>query len=190
VLPVLGRPLIAWAVDAALGSEYFGPGNVYVSTEDEEIAAAAESAGAQVVARPDSLAGDAVWTEPVIQHAVERIEEDRGRQVELVGWMNACLPELETADIDRAVERLRDEGLREVVSVDESGRSNSAIRVLRRETLFQQRLSVGFAVMRLDYMDIHTRTELDAVEARLRERAGSERSGSARPFREERAEQR
>lgn len=175
VAALAGRPLIAWTIEAALGSRYLGPGSVYVSTEDPEIAAAAREAGAGVVERPVALAGDRVWTEPVIRHAVEVVEAEQGR-VEHVAWMNACVPELTAADIDRAFDRLVDEGLREVVSVDASGKSNSAVRVLRRETLFQERLSVGFAVMHLDYTDIHTETDLAAAEVRLKARLeGGER---------------
>lgn len=169
IVPLLGRPLIAWTIEAALESEAIGAGNVYVSTEDAEIAAAAESHGARVIERPAELAGDDVWTEPVIQHAVREIESERGT-VELVVWMNACLPQLTSADIDGAVDRLRSEGLREVVSVDLEGRSNSAVRVLRRETLFQERLSVGFAAFPLDYIDIHTREDLERAELALRDR--------------------
>ncbi len=169
IVPLLGKPLIGWAIEAALGSASVGPGNVYVSTEDGEIARSAEAHGARVIERPPELAGDDVWTEPVIQHAVRAIESERGT-VGLVVWMNACLPQLTPADIDGAVARLRAEGLREVVSVDLEGRSNSAVRVLRRETLFQQRLSVGFAAFPLDYIDIHTRDDLEAAERILRER--------------------
>ena len=177
MLPVLGRPLLAWTVEAALGSRFLGPGAVFVSTEDEEIADAARAAGAGVIHRPAELAGDRVWTEPVIRHAVETVEAERrsgstpaSPGIELVAWMNACVPELTTADIDRAFERLEAEGLREVISVDAEGRSNSAVRVVRRDVLFQERLSVVFAAMPLGYLDIHTAEELEAVEQRLRER--------------------
>ncbi len=169
ILPVLGKPLLAWTVEAALGSRYLGPGTVYVSTEDAEIAAAARAAGAGVIDRPAELAGDAVWTEPVIRHALETAEA-AGASPELVVWMNACVPELTSADIDRAFDRLMEEGLREVISVDAEGRSNSAVRVIRRDVLFQDRLSVGFAAMPLDYLDVHTAEDLAAVERRLRER--------------------
>ena len=170
VVPVLGKPLIQWTVEAALASRWLGSGNVFVSTEDDEIAAAAREAGAGVIRRPPELAGDAVWTEPVIEHAAQSVESESG-PLGLVAWMNACVPELTADDIDRAFDRLRDERLREVVSVDMGGRSNSAIRVLRREVLGQGRLSVVFAVERLDYLDVHTIDDIAAVEARLRQRA-------------------
>ena len=182
VLPVLGKPLLAWTVEAALGSRFLGPGSVYVSTEDAEIAAAARTAGAEVIDRPEALAADHVWTEPVIRHAVEMVEATgsgdgsvggagAGAPIELVAWMNACVPELTSADIDRAFQRVLEEGLREVISVDAEGRSHSAVRVVRRDVLFQDRLSVVFAAMPLDYMDVHTAEELEAVERRLRERS-------------------
>lgn len=169
VLPLHGKPLVAWMIDAALGSRYLGPGNVFVSTEDDEIAGAARAAGAGVIERPPALAGDAVWTEPVIRHAVEEVERERG-PLDVVAWMNACVPELTSADIDRVFERLLREELREVVSVDPEGRSNSAVRVVRRDALFQDRLSVVFAVERFDYVDVHTAADLAAAESRLKER--------------------
>ncbi len=166
VLPVLGKPLVAWAIEAAQGSRYIGPGGVFVSTEDEEIAAVARAAGAEAIQRPAALSGDAVWTEPVIRHAVEHLEA-AGRVIELVMWMNACAPEVTPADVDYAFDRLLNENLREVFSVDEALRSNSIVRALRRETLAQNSLSVKCGVVILNYVDIHTAADLQAAEARL-----------------------
>ena len=160
--PLLGKPLLAWTVEAALGSRYLGPGSVYVSTEDAEIADVARRAGAGVIERPADLAADAVWTQPVIRHAVET-----------VAWMNACIPERTSADIDRGFERLISQGLREVISVDAEGNAYSAVRILRRDALFQDSLSVVFAVFTLDYLDVHTTEDLAIVERRLRERSQS-----------------
>lgn len=56
VAPLLGRPLLAWALDAALGSGIFDA--VWVSTDDNEIAARARQLGASVDARPPRLASD------------------------------------------------------------------------------------------------------------------------------------
>mgnify|MGYP001592978553 CR=1 FL=1 len=51
-----GKPLLAYAVEAALQSQVFR--EVWVSTEDAEIATVARDCGAQVHARPQELAGD------------------------------------------------------------------------------------------------------------------------------------
>lgn len=168
-IPVAGRPLLGWAVRAALGSRFIGPGNVYVSTEDLGIAEIAAAEGATPVIRPPELAGDDVWTEPVIRHAVEEIERASGK-LDVVVWMNACLPEIVSQDVDACVDRLLHDGLREVIAIDGTGRSHSAVRALTRAALDQRRLSVDFATVVLNYVDVHTRDDVELVERRLRSR--------------------
>ena len=51
---VEGRPLIAYAIEAALSSEVFE--HVYVSTEDPELGEVALEAGAVVIKPPTALA--------------------------------------------------------------------------------------------------------------------------------------
>lgn len=56
VLPLAGRPLLEYTVNAALGSGAFE--RIVVSTDDDEIAAVARAAGAEVLSRPAALADD------------------------------------------------------------------------------------------------------------------------------------
>ena len=57
IKPFAGKPMLAYAVDAALASGLFA--NVVVSTDDEEIAALARSLGAAVpFMRPAELSDD------------------------------------------------------------------------------------------------------------------------------------
>jgi N-acylneuraminate cytidylyltransferase len=55
IAPLRGRPLLAWTVEAARASALFP--EVWVSTDDAEIAAVARGAGAVVHDRPAALAG-------------------------------------------------------------------------------------------------------------------------------------
>ncbi len=167
IQPLLGRPILDYSIAAGLASRHVGAGNVYVSTDDAEIAEIAIECGANVIERPPELARDDVWTEPVIQHAVEFVERD-GKLIDIVVWMNACAPEVQAPDIDHAVERLIQENLREVFAVDENLCSTSIVRAVRREALFQGRLSVKCAVMILPYIDIHYQEDLTRAEDRLR----------------------
>ncbi len=167
---IMGKPLIAWVVEALVGSAYLDIDDVYVSTDDEEIAEIATRHGASVVRRPPELAEDAVWTEPVIQHAVREVEEATGKPIDIALWMNASIPEIQTRDIDRAIGKLLHDGLSEVMSVDAHDNCTSAVRVIRRASLFQQRLSVNCGVIRLPYIDIHDETDLQNVEKRLEAR--------------------
>jgi len=56
ILPLAGKPMLAYSVEAALESGLFDP--VFVSTEDEEVGRIAERYGAAVHPRPRELADD------------------------------------------------------------------------------------------------------------------------------------
>ena len=170
---VLGTPLVGWVANAALSSRYLGAGRVFVSTDDEEISRLATKHGARVITRPSELADNTTWTEPVIRHAVTHLEQS-GLHVDLVVWLNASIPEVQGADIDLAIRKLLDAGLREVFAVDGRDHCTSAVRVLRRSALDQRALSVNAGVVRLDYIDVHYASDLKLVEERLLRRRQSE----------------
>lgn len=72
VLQFCGRPLIAWTIAAALESGVAG--RVIVSTDDEEIAAVAREAGAEVpFLRPAELATDEATTLDVALHLLDTL---------------------------------------------------------------------------------------------------------------------
>lgn len=76
IRPFCGKPMIARSIEAALESGVFD--SVVVSTDDEEIAAVAESCGAQApFRRPPELSNDRAATIPVIAHAIRWWEENR-----------------------------------------------------------------------------------------------------------------
>ena len=53
ILPLVGKPLIAWSIESAINSAMID--RVVVSTDDPEIAQVAEKFGAQVLMRPANL---------------------------------------------------------------------------------------------------------------------------------------
>jgi CMP-N-acetylneuraminic acid synthetase len=80
IVPLHGKPLIAWALEAVLASEIYE--RVYVSTEDREIAAVAVEFGAEVpYMRPDELARDGIAAVYPAVHLVEFLKE-RGEEYE------------------------------------------------------------------------------------------------------------
>jgi CMP-N,N'-diacetyllegionaminic acid synthase len=90
VRPLAGRPLIAWSIAAARDSGVCEA--VLVSTDDEEIAAAAREAGASVPwLRPAALATDTAPTLDVLRHALEWYEAAQGR-VEAVVLLQPTSP--------------------------------------------------------------------------------------------------
>ena len=65
-----GKPLIAWSIETAINSGVFD--EVYVSTDDSEIADIAEYYGANVpFKRPENLSNDFAIDKDVIQHFIE-----------------------------------------------------------------------------------------------------------------------
>jgi len=69
----LGRPIIAYPIDAAQKSGLFD--KIIVSTDDDEIADVAMSFGAEVpFLRPRELSDDFTGTIPVIAHAIKELE--------------------------------------------------------------------------------------------------------------------
>src|SRR5712691_1233000 len=67
--PLLGKPLLAWSVEAAKESRRLDA--FAVSTEDREIARVARQYGADVIERPPELASDEASTLAVLQHALK-----------------------------------------------------------------------------------------------------------------------
>ncbi|NUG82696.1 pseudaminic acid cytidylyltransferase, partial [Acinetobacter bereziniae] len=65
----LGKPMIAWSIEAALSSGIFD--EVWVSTDDIEIAEISKRYGAKVpFIRPDKISDDFSTTADVMAHAV------------------------------------------------------------------------------------------------------------------------
>ena len=65
----LGKPIIAYSIEAALDTKLFDA--VVVSTDDKDIAKVAEKYGAEVpFFRPKELSGDFTGTNDVIKHAI------------------------------------------------------------------------------------------------------------------------
>src|SRR5688572_22982405 len=78
LLPLAGKPLVAWPVSAAVGTPVID--RVVVSTDDHEIAAAARIAGAEVpFMRPPELATDEASSAAVVRHAIEALSASGDR---------------------------------------------------------------------------------------------------------------
>ena len=104
--PVGGRPLLAWTVDAARAAGELT--RVVVSTDDDEIAAAA---GVEVLRRPSSLAVDDTPMLDVVRHALTELSP------EVVVLLQPTSPLRRAEHVDAAVRLLLESGADSVVSV-------------------------------------------------------------------------
>ena len=71
-----GNPLLAWSIE--MGQSLSEVEQVFVSTEDAEIAEVASTFGAEVIQRPDHLAQDTSPEWLAWQHAIEWVQERLG----------------------------------------------------------------------------------------------------------------
>lgn len=106
IVPVGGKPLIAWTIEAALGSKLLD--RVYVSTDDEEIASVSRAHGAEVpFMRPAELASDEAGSLGVALHALDWMSAHGGEPDYLL-LLQPTSPLRTTEDIDGAI-RLAEE---------------------------------------------------------------------------------
>ena len=107
IVPFLGRPLIAWSVEAGLRSRLVD--RVIVTTDSEEIAAAARAAGAEVpFMRPAELAEDHVRDLPVFEHALAWLRDHEAYVPDLVVQLRPTSPIRPDGLVDDAIQRLID----------------------------------------------------------------------------------
>ena len=122
VLPLCGRPLIAYAVEIALKSRYIS--EIFVSTDDREIADAAAAAGAKIpFMRPAELAQDKSPERLAWRHAIEwnRTQTEYPRMDVMVS-LPATAPLRTAEEVDRAIELYLEGGADTVIAVSRSAR--------------------------------------------------------------------
>jgi len=69
ILPLAGKPLIGWSIEAALGCKSIN--KIVVSSDDKEILDVAESYKVNTLKRPEYLATDTATSFDAIKHATE-----------------------------------------------------------------------------------------------------------------------
>lgn len=108
VLPLGGKPLIAWTIDSARESGSFV--DVLVSTDDDEIASVSRAHGALVPwLRPAEFATDTARSIDVVLHALDWYEKELGR-VDGVMLLQPTSPFRSVGTIREAVRRFCEHG--------------------------------------------------------------------------------
>jgi CMP-N-acetylneuraminic acid synthetase len=111
-LPLAGKPLIAWTIEAARAAGVLY--DVVVSSDDDEIIHIAHEWGAQVpFIRPKELASDTATTLDVVQHALQKLM----MPYDAVMILQPTSPLRRIEDIKAAVALMYQQQARGVVSV-------------------------------------------------------------------------
>lgn len=116
LLDLCGKPLIAWTVEQARAAR--GVDVVAVSSDSDDILAAAEAAGAVGVRRPDDISGDLASSESAWLHALDATDGRMGRFDRVVA-LQATSPVREPGDIDNALATFDRDHLDSLLSVCE-----------------------------------------------------------------------
>ena len=104
VKPFLGKPILAYSIEAALATHLFD--EVMVSTDDQEIADVARRYGATVpFMRSSETASDFATTADVLREVVLKYKE-QGREFDNFCCIYATAPMVQSKDIVSAFERL------------------------------------------------------------------------------------
>lgn len=103
IVKIHGKPLIAYAIEQAIASEFIN--RIIVSTEDEEIAEISVKYGAEVpFTRPKEFAQDSSPDIDVFRHALNWLKENEGYVPDIVLNHRTVYPIRDVKIIDRAIE--------------------------------------------------------------------------------------
>ncbi len=116
VLDLVGKPLIAWSIEAGLKSKYID--KVIVSSDDDEILEISQIFNAETIKRPQALASDMATTFDAIKHTIDNIE-----QYDYIVLLQATSPLRNEKHIDEAIELLEIKNADGVVSTCEMDHS-------------------------------------------------------------------
>jgi CMP-N,N'-diacetyllegionaminic acid synthase len=118
VLPLCGKPMIAYTIEAARAARTLD--RTILSSDDAEIIAAARAAGGEApFVRPAELAGNRSSTVDVALHALDWLEHHEGWRADVVVLLPATAPLRRAEHIDGAVTTLRERATDAVVAVTE-----------------------------------------------------------------------
>jgi CMP-N-acetylneuraminic acid synthetase len=119
IVPLAGKPLIGYTIEAALESADTDGriGYVCVSTDDPKIAEVAGSYGVGVIWRPSEMATDDAPIELALRHAVRNYYDNSGLVADMVVWLQANVPFRKKGQISRVLDKLMDTGADSVVTV-------------------------------------------------------------------------
>ena len=119
ILPFCGKPLIAWAIEAALECKFLD--RIIVSTDSEEIATIAKSFGAEVPGlRPPELALDNSSAIDVFIYLWKKIIGDTNTASTPFIILQPTSPLRKSCDINKAVEIFHEKKADSVIAVSEA----------------------------------------------------------------------
>ncbi len=104
ILPLAGKPLIAYSIERAKQSRLVN--RVIVSTDDDEIANIANQYGADIVRRSEQLSSVNASSESALLHVLVYLEKKEKLYPDIIVFLQCTSPLIEQDDIDKAINSL------------------------------------------------------------------------------------
>lgn len=122
IKPIAGKPLIGWAIEAALGVPEIG--RVVISTDDAEIARVGRACGGEVpFLRPHNLATDTASELDAWRHALETLRDTEGALPDPFISVPATAPLRKSGDISACLDCFRAGGADIVLTATQAHRN-------------------------------------------------------------------
>jgi CMP-N,N'-diacetyllegionaminic acid synthase len=105
ILDFLGKPLMAWSIEAAKRSRYVD--RTILSTDSKEIANQGLIYGAEVpFLRPEEISRDSSTSMEVVKHAIDYVYSQTSEKYEILVLLEPTSPLRTSVDLDQALEKL------------------------------------------------------------------------------------
>jgi len=162
IAPLNGLPMMDYTIMEARRSQRVD--EIYVSTDNDEIAANAEKNGVKVIRRPESLGGDVPIVD-VYRHAVAQLDD---ANVSIVVGLQPDHPDRDIS-VDEALAIFDKEEVDCLYSEEADGTKNGAHFIMSRQFLDSDESRKDIYIVD-DCTNVHYQEDLDAAAVRLRER--------------------
>jgi N-acylneuraminate cytidylyltransferase/CMP-N,N'-diacetyllegionaminic acid synthase len=105
ILDFLGKPLLAWSVEASIKSKYID--KTIISTDSKLFAEIGKKFGAEVpFMRPESISNDFATSVEVVEHTIKFMKMELDYVCEILVLLEPTSPLRTATDVDRALEKL------------------------------------------------------------------------------------
>ncbi|MBN2210182.1 MAG: acylneuraminate cytidylyltransferase family protein [Sedimentisphaerales bacterium] len=120
IRPLLGKPVIAYSIEAALAARLIT--RVAVSSDDLRIRNICDQYQVEFIERPTELAADASRIDDAMRHVCQYLDQKENYRPDAVVLLYANVPVRADGVIDRAVEKLQQTGADSVQSFSPVGK--------------------------------------------------------------------
>lgn len=118
ILPLRGKPLIAWPIDLAKSVKRID--RIIVSTDDDEIATMAKKYGAEVpFKRPAHLAKDETPAFPVVHHCIKYLEDKENYHPDIIILLFPTSPFLKKERLEESLDLFEKTNCNSVIGIIE-----------------------------------------------------------------------